>query len=298
MSNDSEVMQITGEYRMDGPQARQYYYATQVPWGNYATDEVPFFVNCADFTAIPRDGITRVPSGRKDYSVCYVAEGEMFFSLGGGREERVPAGTVVIVPPGTVMTYGQRNQTVRRCYWLHFTGSEAAEIVKTCGFEGGGIFPLPDESGVTAAFAALLDEMSHEPTPRNRIRAAAAAMMVLTQISYVIERGNRHRCLPHSVSYIREHFTEDIDKETLAAMDGLRPSRYHEVFRRVMGTTPAGYICGLRMAKARGLLLDPDLAIGEIAALCGYDDPLYFSRVFRRECGVSPTEYRRHGLEG
>jgi AraC-like DNA-binding protein len=196
------------------------------------------------------------------------------------------------------MTYGQRNQTVRRCYWLHFTGSAAAEVIRTCGFEGGGIFPLPDEYGVTAAFTALLDEMAHEPTPCNRLRAAAAATMVLTQIGNAIKRGNRRRCLPHSVSYIREHFTEDIDKEMLAAMDGLRPSRYHEVFRRVMGTTPAGYICGLRMAKARGLLLDPDLPIGDIAALCGYDDPLYFSRVFRRECGVSPTEYRRHGLEG
>ena len=52
---------------------------------------MPFFVNCADFTSIPRNSVTRVPHGRKDYSVCYVAEGEMLFALDGKREERVGA---------------------------------------------------------------------------------------------------------------------------------------------------------------------------------------------------------------
>ena len=51
------------------------------------------------------------------------------------------------------------------------------------------------------------------------------------------------------------------------------------------------------MMKARELLLDLDMPIGEVAAECGYDDPLYFSRVFRRTVGVSPSEYRRRGSE-
>ena len=50
------------------------------------------------------------------------------------------------------------------------------------------------------------------------------------------------------------------------------------------------------MMKARRLLLDPDLPVSEVAVACGYDDALYFSRVFRRVCGVSPTEYRKRGL--
>ncbi len=98
--------------------------------------------------------------------------------------------------------------------------------------------------------------------------------------------------LTRSLSYLREHFTEDIDKEALAAMDGLGSSRYHALFRQLMGCTPAGYITSLRMSKARELLIDPDLPVGEVAALCGYADPLYFSRVFRRECGLSPSQYR------
>ena len=169
------------------------------------------------------------------------------------------------------------------------------ELIRSCGFGEGGLFYLPDETGVTAAFTALLDEMRHPPTPLNRIRAAAAAVMLLTQLGRIMERGTRRRLLPKSIAYIREHFTEEIDKAALAAMDGLGQSRYHSLFRRVMGRTPAAYITYLRINKARSLLLDLDLPIADVAAECGYADPLYFSRVFRRETGVSPSEYRRHG---
>lgn len=272
--------------------AREYYYST-VRAGNYATDEEPIAVNCADFNDRPSRMTTRIPRGRLDVSVCYLAEGEMFFSLAGGEPVDVGGGTLLVVPPHTPMIYGQRTPAPRRIYWVHFTGSYAEELLSLCGFGGGGIFRLPSDEGATAVFTALLDEMRHPPTPLNRIRAAASTVMLLTHFGRLYERREGNRRLTASLSYIREHFTEEIDKEALAAMDGLGSSRYHALFRRLMGCTPAGYITSLRMSKARELLIDPDLPIGEVAARCGYADPLYFSRVFRRELGVSPSAYRR-----
>ena len=271
--------------------AREYYYST-VRWGNYATKDEPIAVNCADFGDQPSHTVTRVLRGRLDYSVCYLAEGEMFFSLGDGEEVTVGGGTLVVIPPHTPMVYGQRTPSARRIYWVHFTGSYAETLLSLCGFGGGGIFCLPSDEGATAVFTALLDEMRHPPTPPNRVRAAASTVMLLTHLGRLYERRDGNRRLTASLSYIREHFTEEIDKDALAAMDGLGSSRYHALFRRLMGCTPAGYITSLRMSKARELLIDPDLSIGEVAALCGYADPLYFSRVFRREVGVSPSAYR------
>lgn len=290
----SEVMQIQGDKRM----AREYYYTTSAPWGNYETSDEPIVVNCADFSNRTGAFTTRVPKGRLDYSLCYVAEGTLFFEIGEASSVTVEAGTVVVVPPRTPMKYGvEKEQPSRRTYWLHFTGSYAETLLSTCGLGGGGIFRLPDEAGATAAFTALLDEMRHPPTPLNRLRAAASAITLLTQLGRSLERGERRRRLPKSIAYIREHFTEEIDKEALAAMDGLGGSQYHAVFRRVMGRTPAAYITLLRMMKARELLLDLDMPITEVARECGYADALYFSRVFRREIGVSPSEYRRRGAE-
>ena len=277
--------------------SREYYYS-DVPWGNYESSDEPIVVNCADFNDKTGVFSTVSRTGRADVSICYIAEGELFFSLGGDGRRILEAGTVAVVLPHTPMNYGiERELSVRRTYWLHFTGSYAMALLNSCGLGEGGYFRLPDESGLTAAFTDLLDEMRHPPTQIKRIRAAALAVMLLTQIGTLLERGNKARRLPKSIAYIREHFTEDIDKSSLAAMDGLGASQYHSLFKKVMGETPASYITSLRMRKARELLLDPDLPIAEVAEQCGYDDALYFSRVFRRTVGVSPSKYRLRGAD-
>ena len=277
--------------------SREYYYS-DVPWGNFESVDEPIVVNCADFSDSTRIFSTGSRLGRNDISICYVAEGEFFFSMGNGERKILEAGTVAVILPHTPMSYGiEREIETRRTYWLHFTGSHAMSLLKTCGLAEGGFFRLPDEVGVAAAFNALLDEMSRPPTHINQIRAASLAVMIVTQIGSLLERGSRKRNLPKSVAYIREHFTEDIDKSSLAAMEGLGASQYHSIFKKTMGKTPAAYITSLRMRKARELLLDPELPITDIAEQCGYDDALYFSRVFRRVVGVSPSEYRKRGID-
>ena len=290
MSEKKEMREKASNFRL--------YYYTDARCGDFESAEEPIVVNCADFNDRTRKFTTRVAQGRADFSICYVAEGEIFFSLGGGERKYLEAGNVAVVLPHTPMTYGiDREIEARRTYWLHFTGSYAMTLLESCGLGEGGYFHLPDEVGVAAAFNALLDEMSHPPTNINRIKAAALATMIITQIGSLLERGSRKRTLPKSIAYIREHFTENIDKSTLAAMDGLGASQYHSLFKKVMGRTPAAYITSLRMRKARELLLDPNLPIADVSEQCGYDDALYFSRVFRRTVGVSPSEYRKRGAD-
>jgi len=57
--------------------------------------------------------------------------------------------------------------------------------------------------------------------------------------------------------------------------------------------SPAQYILSLWMVNAQSLLENTDYKIGEIAEIMGYDNQLYFSRVFRKEYGVSPVQYRK-----
>lgn len=60
-----------------------------------------------------------------------------------------------------------------------------------------------------------------------------------------------------------------------------------------MKISPAQYILSLRMVNAQSLLENTDYKIGEIAEIVGYDNQLYFSRVSRKEYGVSPAQYRK-----
>ena len=60
-----------------------------------------------------------------------------------------------------------------------------------------------------------------------------------------------------------------------------------------MKISPAQYILSLRMVNAQSLLENTEYNIGEIAEIVGYDNPLYFSRVFKKEYGISPVQYRK-----
>lgn len=65
-------------------------------------------------------------------------------------------------------------------------------------------------------------------------------------------------------------------------------------FKQYMKISPAQYILSLRMVNAQSLLENTEYNIGEIAEIIGYDNPLYFSRVFKKEYGVSPAQYRKN----
>jgi len=64
-------------------------------------------------------------------------------------------------------------------------------------------------------------------------------------------------------------------------------------FRQYANTTPAQYIQSLRVTNAKMLLETTDYNITEISNLVGYENPLYFSRFFRKQCGMSPSQFRK-----
>ncbi len=102
------------------------------------------------------------------------------------------------------------------------------------------------------------------------------------------------RCL----SYIHEHFTGDFGIETLAQTISVSSSYLFRIFKRKMRVTPMHYRNLVRIDKAKLLLLDRRFTVEEIAEHVGFDGARYFSRVFKKETGLSPSEFRKKQLAG
>lgn len=102
----------------------------------------------------------------------------------------------------------------------------------------------------------------------------------------------RQRLLP-ALEYVRAHLAEPISHTDLARSVGVSPPHFHNLFTRAFGISPMALVRRERMQHARRLLHTSTLPVAEVARLCGYEDPLYFSRAFRRAEGVPPTRYRR-----
>lgn len=98
------------------------------------------------------------------------------------------------------------------------------------------------------------------------------------------------------IRYMMDHLPEKIRVQDLA--DDLHISRIGllEKFKKHMGCTLSDYLIGLRISRAKYLLLESDMRVNEIAAACGYNNAYYFSNAFKSHNGQTPLEYRKTRL--
>ena len=99
-----------------------------------------------------------------------------------------------------------------------------------------------------------------------------------------------------SIAYMKSHLHESLEVSTLATLVNVSPSHYFALFKRQTGRPPVDYFTRLRIRQACHLLDTTTASIKEVAAAMGYDDPFYFSRVFKSVSAVAPLHYRNLGF--
>jgi len=93
--------------------------------------------------------------------------------------------------------------------------------------------------------------------------------------------------------YLQENYRHPYSLERLAAHFGCKAAYLLRLYRRATGSTPTRDLIRLRIEKAKRLLVGhPHLEVKQVAAAVGYDDPLYFSRLFKRETGINPSGFK------
>lgn len=96
-----------------------------------------------------------------------------------------------------------------------------------------------------------------------------------------------------TLSFFNDNFDKKIDLKELANKMGLSYTGFLWKFEKQVGTTPLKYLSHVRLRYAKQLLIEGDLTISEISALCGYSNPYYFTNVFKEKYGLCPTSYRK-----
>lgn len=103
------------------------------------------------------------------------------------------------------------------------------------------------------------------------------------------------RKIEQSIQYMVQHLNEPLHVAQLAETAHTSPSHFFVLFKRWAGLSPIDYFIRLRMRQACRLLAATSMSVKEVAAVLGYDDPFYFSRVFKSVNGTPPTDYRLNG---
>ena len=109
-------------------------------------------------------------------------------------------------------------------------------------------------------------------------------------------RGKYQNVLQSAVQYMEENFSdENMTLNTVACVANVSANHFSAMFSQKMGQTFIEYLTGLRMNKAKELLRCTDKRSGEIALEVGYKDSHYFSFLFKKTQGCTPSEYRNQG---
>ena len=104
--------------------------------------------------------------------------------------------------------------------------------------------------------------------------------------------GGARQKVERSIAYMEQHVNQPLQVSTLAAQANVSPSHFFALFKQLKGCPPMDYFTRLRMRHARELLDTTSASVKEVAAALGYDDPFYFSRVFKSVHQVPPSRYR------
>lgn len=229
--------------------------------------------------------------------LIYCTRGAGWCELAGVRHEVRPGGLVVI-PPLTPHGYGADDRQPWTISWVHAVGSRVPHFLADLRASSmSPVLVLGEETGLPALFEELLDVLEQGYTPAQLVYAAQILGHALGAMIWRRQQGWRgpadpSRKVSETVEFMKQHLDRPLRVERLAALASLSASHYTMLFKRHTGYAPMEYLIRLRIHRACQLLDTTGVSIKAVAAAVGYEDPLYFSRVFRAVNEVSPQQYR------
>ena len=235
--------------------------------------------------------------GSSEYILIYCTEGRGWFSLE-GKKVNVYANQYFIIPKGVTHSYGADNKDPWSIYWMHFSGVQASHFDDISGK-----MRLISPSNISRIdyrielFEEILQNLEMGYSKENLQYANICLYHFLASFKYIRQfrqiRTKREKDLVDDAIYhMREFISKKLTLDSIAAHAGLSASQFSLLFRRKTGRSVMDYLIHLRVQRACQYLDNTELKVKEIAAMVGYDDPYYFSRIFKKVMGNSPAQYR------
>jgi AraC family transcriptional regulator of arabinose operon len=236
--------------------------------------------------------------GATENILILCVEGSGWYEIA-DRHREIKQNEALLIPKGIPHTYAASYETPWSIHWVHFIGQEAAYFAHQ----------VTDDSYTISVDSATVEVLEKTFT---QMYDAFVGGFVLKQLIFAAKllhsllgnlffdnlafspmlRTSQFHNLESTLTYMKQHLHDSLTVEDMSAHAGFSKSHFSRLFKEQTGFPPMDYFIRLKIQYACSLLDMTDKSIREISTEIGYDDPYYFSRLFKKVMDVSPRHYR------
>ncbi len=245
-------------------------------------------INSCGFQNVISDNTVIRRNGRCDFHILLVNSG-MCEAMHNNKYYKLDTGNLVIYAPGEIQQYTFKPGT--STLWCHFTGSIVRELLSSCDIKSG-VYFLSSNKSILNSYSNMIHCFYH---PMRSKYAHVHFFELIYNISDAIknlsQNDNPDLILP-ILTYINANYNNQITLDELSKRAGYSKSRFSHIFSEITGTTPIKYLNDIRLKISCEMLSATNNSVTEIALSCGFNDSLYFRRLFKKKYNMTPSEYR------
>lgn len=238
-------------------------------------------------------------SGRiiEEYQLVYISKGEGAFRTELAPERQVRAGQVLVLFPDIRHSYQPDPDSGWDEYWVGFAGPYADRL-KEAGFldEEEPVLDVGYSEPLLHEYIRVF-EIATEQQPGFQLELASAIIAILAKILATMERAQQHsesqQLVDRAKLLMEEHVLGELDLESLTHELGICYHKFLGHFKQYTGLTPYQYFLQLKIHHAKQLLRDTRHSVQDVAYQLNFEDQFYFSRLFKKKTGISPTDWQR-----
>lgn len=239
------------------------------------------------------------PQGVDYAMLIYCTEGKGWCEVNGRRYE-VPANHFIILPPYTPLSFGASEDDPWTIYWLHFRGSTAQYFTMRASRPQAiwadnnsrmqHRFEMFEELYATFSMAYTHDFMVYSSMCLHTFLASFVLLPQYRHINFVQHSADSF--INHVIHFMNENVQRRLTLDEIAGHFQYSASHFSKLFRKETGISPITYFLRLKIQRACQYIELTDMKLSNIASVLGFEDSAYFTRMFSKIMGITPSEYR------